>query len=73
MGRDRRDLDRRHSAYERQPDRVGPSLWARAGGSTVRFSFTPRLAGKVVSTPSQIYDYYNPQARLVLPPHRFVV
>jgi hypothetical protein len=60
-------------SFEVRPDRVILYLWARPGGNSVTFSFTPRFAGDMVSAPSNLYDYYNPELRVDLPPQRFVI
>ncbi|HSR53695.1 MAG TPA: MG2 domain-containing protein [Acidobacteriota bacterium] len=60
--------------YEVHPDRVVCYLWPR-GGEEVRFSirFRPRLRMQAWTTPSRLYDYYNPQAALSLAPTLFRV
>ena len=57
---------------EVRPDRVVLYLWPRPGGTELSFTLTPRIAGEVVSAPFVSYDYYNPEARVVLPPRGFV-
>lgn len=60
--------------YEVRPDRLvfylkpGPDRRAR-----LAFAFKPRYALRARTAPSQVYDYYNPEARAVVPPARFVV
>lgn len=60
--------------YDVLPDRVIFYLWPGYGsGTTLSFQFRPRLALKAQSAPSLAYDYYNPEARAVVPPVYFVV
>jgi hypothetical protein len=61
------------SKYEILPDRVILYLWPNAGGVNVNFSFRPRYGMKARSAPSVLYDYYNPDARVFLPPADFTV
>jgi hypothetical protein len=59
--------------YEIRPDRVVLYLWPHGGQAKVEVRFRPRLALDAQSAPSQLYDYYNPDERVVLPPTRFKV
>jgi uncharacterized protein YfaS (alpha-2-macroglobulin family) len=59
--------------YEVQPDRVVFYLWPTASGTTFTFAFRPRLALEAKAAASVVYDYYNPEARAVLPPVTFTV
>jgi hypothetical protein len=59
-----------HTWFEVFPDRVVFYMWAMIDNQ-ITFSFTPRFAGNMVTAPSCLYDYYNPEERLTLPPHRF--
>jgi hypothetical protein len=61
----------KHGWYEKQPDRVVFYLWSRPGGTELSFEFSPRFSGEIVSVPSVLYDYYNPEAEVVVPPARF--
>ncbi|HWT02383.1 MAG TPA: MG2 domain-containing protein [Pyrinomonadaceae bacterium] len=61
------------SRYDVQPDRVTVYLWPRTGGTTFEFKFRPRFGLNAQSAPSLIYDYYNPDARAVVAPTRFMV
>lgn len=58
--------------FDVQPDRVIVYLWPRAGGTSFSFSFTTRFGFDAESTPSVLYDYYNPDARAVVMPAHFV-
>ncbi|HEU4388713.1 MAG TPA: alpha-2-macroglobulin family protein [Blastocatellia bacterium] len=60
-------------SFDATPDRVVFYLWPRAGGSDFSFTFRPRLRIKAATQPSTLYDYYNPDARVSVPPARFVV
>ncbi len=59
--------------YEVRPDRVVLYLWPFGGQAKVDVRFRPRLALDAKSAPSQLYDYYNPDERVRLPPKRFTV
>jgi hypothetical protein len=61
------------SSFEVLPDRVIAYLWPRAGGTSFTLSFTPRMAIDAHSAPYILYDYYNPDAAITLPPTRFIV
>jgi A-macroglobulin TED domain/MG2 domain/Carboxypeptidase regulatory-like domain/Alpha-2-macroglobulin family/A-macroglobulin receptor binding domain/Macroglobulin domain MG3 len=57
--------------YEVLPDKLLVYLWPRAGGYDLRFTFSLRYAIDALTSPSVVYDYYNPDARFDLPPQRF--
>ncbi|HEY0430678.1 MAG TPA: hypothetical protein VGC61_02635, partial [Pyrinomonadaceae bacterium] len=59
--------------YDILPDRVVAYLWSYSGGAEFDFKFRPRLAMNAKTAPSVIYDYYNPDARAVVAPAKFVV
>lgn len=61
------------SRYDLLPDRLVFYLWPSAGGSKFTFSFRPRFPLKARTAPSMLYDYYNPEAQLVLSPTSFHV
>ena len=61
------------SRYDVLPDRLVVYLWPRAGGTRFSFSFRPRLGMRAKAAASQLYDYYNPEARAVVAPSSFVV
>jgi hypothetical protein len=61
------------SSYDVLPDRLVVYLWPYSGGAKFDFKFRPRFGLNAQSAPSQLYDYYNPEARAVVPPSRFVV
>jgi hypothetical protein len=61
------------SRYDVLPDRLVLYLWPNAGGTRLSFSFRPRLGMSAKAAPSQLYDYYNPEARAVVAPAAFVV
>ena len=60
-------------SYEVAPDRVTFYVWPRAADVKFRFLFRPRYAMKARAAASVLYDYYNPDERVVLVPERFVV
>src|SRR5689334_20152033 len=59
--------------YDVTPDRVVFYLWPQAGGADFSFTFRPRLKINAKAQPSMLYDYYNPDARVSIPPARFIV
>jgi hypothetical protein len=61
------------SSYDVLPDRLVVYLWPRGGGTRFQFKFRPRYGLNALTAPSQLYDYYNPEARTVVAPTRFVV
>jgi hypothetical protein len=61
------------SQYDILPDRVVVYLWPRAGGAKFDFKFRPRFGINAQTAASTIYDYYNPEARAMVAPVRFVV
>jgi hypothetical protein len=60
-------------SYEVQPDRVVFYLWPVAGGAKFDFRFRLRYRCDVLTAPSLLYDYYNPENRAIVAPTRFVV
>ncbi|HEX7316171.1 MAG TPA: alpha-2-macroglobulin family protein [Pyrinomonadaceae bacterium] len=61
------------SRYDVLPDRLVLYLWPRGGATRFQFKFRPRYGLNALTAPSQLYDYYNPEARTVVAPTRFVV
>ena len=59
--------------YDVLPDRVVVYLWPKAGGVSFNFKFRPRFGLKAKSASSTHYDYYNPEATVVVPPSVFTV
>ena len=57
--------------YDVLPDRVVVYLWPQAGGVKFDLKFRPRFGLNAKSAASVLYDYYNPEARAVLPPATF--
>jgi hypothetical protein len=77
---DRESLERALAAgdaglyqYDVLPDRIVAYLWPRAGGSRFEFKFKVRYGLNAQTTPSVLYDYYNPEERVVVRPVRFNV
>lgn len=60
-------------SYEVEPDHVTFYVWPRAADVKFRFVFRPRYAMKARGTQSVLYDYYNPDERVVLEPAKFIV
>ena len=58
--------------YDVLPDRVILYLWPRAGGCKFSFKFRSRYGTNALNAASILYDYYNPEARAVIAPSRFV-
>jgi hypothetical protein len=61
------------SQYDILPDRIVVYLWPRAGGTSFDFKFRPRFGLNAQTAASTVYDYYNPEARAIVAPARFVV
>jgi hypothetical protein len=61
------------SRYDVLPDRLIVYLWPRHNGTKFEFKFRPRFGLTAQSAPSLVYDYYNPEARAVVAPTKFVV
>jgi hypothetical protein len=59
--------------YDVLPDRVVVYLWPQAGGVKFDLKFRPRFGLNAKSAASVLYDYYNPEARAVVPPATFKV
>ena len=59
--------------YDVLPDRIVFYLWPKAGGTEFSFLFKPRFRMEANTTPSLLYDYYNPEARSVVMPVKFIV
>ena len=59
--------------YDILPDRVVVYLWPRAGGTKFDFTFRPRFGLRAQTAASLMYDYYNPEARAIVAPTKFVV
>jgi hypothetical protein len=59
--------------YDILPDRVVVYLWPHTSGVAFDFKLRPRFAMTAKTAPSVVYDYYNPEARAVVEPVRFVV
>jgi hypothetical protein len=59
--------------YDVLPDRVVVYLWPQAGGVKFDLKFRPRFGLNAKSSASVLYDYYNPEARTVVPPATFKI
>ncbi|HLF85335.1 MAG TPA: MG2 domain-containing protein [Blastocatellia bacterium] len=59
--------------YDVLPDRLIVYLWPQAGGTRFQFKFRPRFGLAAQTAPSLVYDYYNPEARAVVAPTKFIV
>jgi hypothetical protein len=68
-----RESDWSLSQYDVLPDRVIVYLWPRAAGLKFSFKFKPRYGVNAQTAPSALYDYYNPEARVVIAPSRILV
>ena len=65
--------DRSIQHFEVWPGRLVLYVWPQAEGLTLRIPWRPRLALRAKGRPSRLYDYYNPDANVVLPPLAFEV
>ncbi len=61
------------SRYDVLPDHIVLYLWPRSGGVKFSFGFRPRYGIKARTASSVLYDYYNPDALVSLPPADFVI
>jgi hypothetical protein len=59
--------------YDVLPDRLVVYLWPRAGGTRFQFKFRSRFGIAAQTAPSMVCDYYNPEAKAVVAPTRFVI
>jgi hypothetical protein len=59
--------------YDVLPDRVVVYLWPTAGTVSFNFKFRPRLGLNAKNAASILYDYYNPEAAVVVPPSVFKI
>jgi hypothetical protein len=59
--------------YDVLPDHVVLYLWPTAGGADLTFKFRLRFAMQAETAPSMIYDYYNPDAVVIVSPKKFSV
>ncbi|HKS40899.1 MAG TPA: hypothetical protein VJX74_09840, partial [Blastocatellia bacterium] len=59
--------------YDVLPDRLVIYLWPRTGKTQFQFKFKPRFGIYAQTAPSVIYDYYNPESRVVIAPTKFSV
>ena len=60
-------------SFEVAPDHVTLYIWPRAADSRVHFVFRPRFAMKARANATIVYDYYNPDERMVLAPALFEI
>jgi len=70
---DRQSLQDSGQQYEVRPDRVVYYVWPSAGGTKFSFSFKARYRMDANTSPSTLYDYYNPEANATVAPVRFTV
>jgi hypothetical protein len=59
--------------YDILPDRLIVYLWPRGNGMSFEFKFRPRYGIAAQTAPSLLYDYYNPEARTLIAPTKFMV
>jgi hypothetical protein len=60
------------SRYDILPDRIVVYMWSRAGGTKFNFKFKLRYGINAQTPASIVYDYYNPEAKAIQTPLRFV-
>lgn len=70
---DRQSLQDSGQQFEVQPDHVVFHVWPSAGGTKFSFSFKARCRMEANTSPSTLYDYYNPEANAIVVPVRFTV
>jgi uncharacterized protein YfaS (alpha-2-macroglobulin family) len=70
---DRESLQDSGQQYEVHPDRVVFYVWPYAGGTKFGFNFKTRYRMNANTSPSTLYDYYNPEANATVAPVRFTV
>jgi hypothetical protein len=73
LDRDMKDSGWDIDQYDVLPDRLVVYLWPHAGGTKFAFTFKVRYGVKALTTPSILYDYYNPEARATVTPTLFTV
>lgn len=61
------------SRYDVLPDRLIIYLWPHPDGTKFEFKFRPRFGLTAQTAPSLLYDYYNPEARTIVAPTKFIV
>jgi len=61
------------SSFDILPDRIVVYSWMGSAPLEFSFKFRPRLGLNAQNAPSQIYDYYNEEARAIAAPQRFEV
>ncbi|HEV3037540.1 MAG TPA: alpha-2-macroglobulin family protein [Candidatus Angelobacter sp.] len=59
--------------YDLLPEHIVFYLWPRAGGVEFNFTFRPRFRMDASTAPSLLFDYYNPEARSMVRPVKFIV
>jgi hypothetical protein len=59
--------------YDVLPDRIVLYVWPRADATSFTFHFRPRMGMQAKSAASVLYDYYNPEASVTVPPATFNV
>jgi hypothetical protein len=59
--------------YDVLPDRVVFYVWPHADGTRLTFRFRPRFGMQAKNAASVLYDYYNPEASVVVAPVQFRV
>jgi hypothetical protein len=61
------------NSFEVASDHVTFYVWPRASDSKFTFVFRPRYRMQAQTAASVLYDYYNPEQRVVLPPAKIQV
>jgi hypothetical protein len=59
--------------YDVLPDRVVVYLWPTAGTVKFNFKFRARFGLNAKNAASILYDYYNPEAAVIVPPSVFTI
>ena len=61
------------SRYDILPDRIIFYMWSKTGGTKFNFKFRPRYGINAQTPASIVYDYYNEEAKAIVPPLKFEV
>ena len=61
------------SRYDVLPDRIILYRWPSGRKLHMSYVFRPRYGIRARSAPSILYDYYNPEAQVIVPPIDFVI
>ena len=60
-------------SFEIAPDHVVIYVWPQAARAHFQFEFRPRFAMRAKAAQSMLYDYYNPDEKVVIEPMEYEV